>query len=397
MRILQICSKPPFPAVDGGCVTSVSLANSLIEKGHSLKVFCLATYKHPFLPDRMPENFLHQSDLECVTIDSRVKLIPALLSLFEKESYNLYRFFSPEADQTLIRIVTEENFDCIILDGLYTSVYLQGLQYYSTAKIILRQHNIEWKVWKTLADKESNPFKRYYYKLASQKIEKHEKAVLQEVDAVIGISEEETNTLQDCTNKPCIWIPAGMKTGKGWPNYSNLDCQFVGSMDWTPNKEGVIWFLEEVWPKVNQLVPGSNFHLAGRSMPPPIQSKNLPGFVKLGFLESLDEFWKISGVLVAPLLSGGGLKIKIIEAMVNGLAVLTTSHGAEGLPGIPGHHYLVAKNADEFITHLSQVLVNPEYKQILGERAKELANACFGETFIADKWDHTLQTILSNP
>jgi hypothetical protein len=97
------------------------------------------------------------------------------------------------------------------------------------------------------------------------------------------------------------------------------------------------------------------------------------------------------------LLSGGGLKIKIIEAMVNGLAVLTTSHGAEGLPGIPGHHYLVAKNADEFITHLSQVLVNPEYKQILGERAKELANACFGETFIAEKWDHTLQTILSNP
>ena len=387
MRILQICSKPPYPAVDGGCMTSISLAHSLLEKGHSLKIFCLSTFKHPFEPNRFPENFIEQTELECLPIDIRVKILPALLNLFEKESYNLYRFFSPQVDQTLIRIVSEENFDCIVLDGLYASIYLQGLQYYSKAKIILRQHNIEWMVWKTLAEKESNPLKRYYYQHLTKKLERYERQVLQEVDAVVGISKEETDFFQTHTTKPCVWIPTGMKTKSSWPNYTNLDCQFVGSMDWTPNKEGVHWFLEEVWPKVHQNLPAATFRLAGRSMPKSLETKEVPGFVKLGFLESLDEFWKHSGVLVAPLLSGGGLKIKIIEAMMHGLAVVTTSHGAEGLPGTPGQAFLVARNAQEFIDLLTQLLTNPVQKEEMGKQAKTLANAYFGETEIAQKWD----------
>ncbi|MBX7180539.1 MAG: glycosyltransferase family 4 protein [Bacteroidia bacterium] len=398
MRILQICSKPPYPAVDGGCVTSISLANSLLGNGHSLKLFCLSTFKHPYLPEQFPPQFLTETDLECVPVEIEVKIFPALLSLFDSGSYNVDRFFSPLADQTLIRIITEENFDCIILDGLYSSVYLQGLQYYSKAKIILRQHNIEFMVWKTLAEKEKNPVKKYFFQHLSQKLEKYEHSILKEVDAVIGISKEETDVFHSLTEKPCYWIPTGMKTGKHLPNYNQVACQFVGSMDWTPNSEGVLWFLNEIWPLLLAKLPQAQFFLAGRSMPSAIQNIDLPGFEKLGYVENLDEFWRKSGVLVAPLLSGGGLKIKIIEAMMHGLAVVTTPHGAEGLPGLPGKDYLVAENAKDFVEILSRLLPDVTQKETLGKNARCLAQQHFGEKEIGDKWNRVvLETCYNTP
>ena len=225
---------------------------------------------------------------------------------------------------------------------------LRGL----TLEIVFRSHNVEYEIWKRKANNERNPLKRRYMHVLSNRIRTFEVSVLHACDLMVNVSERDEEILRNHGfQKPSITIPSGI-------NIQDYQCQdspdsgkicFIGALDWMPNQEGLLWFLEKVFPDLRKELPDTELYVAGRNAPDDLVRKiQVPGVVYHGEVDDAHEFMKHSRILIAPLLSGSGIRIKILEGMALCKAIVTSSIGAEGIYAVHDEHLLIGDDAATF-------------------------------------------------
>lgn len=398
MRILQVCLKPPYPTRDGGCMAIAAITEGLLAEGHDLKVMCMATDKHPFNAENVPESILKATKMEAVQMDVRVKPVTAFLNLFSSKSYNVTRFYSREFEERLIEILKESSFDIIHLESIFCLPYLQAIRSTSKAKVIVRAHNIEHIIWQRLAEQESNTFKKAYLNLLSNRLKAYEITELKKVDGIVPISEEDKHGLiQLGVHVPMEVIPMGLSVAaiaREPLSTGSLQLYHVGSMDWQPNVEAVEYFIQDIWPVIHSNHPDVSCHFAGRNMAANLRSQHKPPLHVHGELASVADFAADKQIMLAPLLSGGGMRIKIVEAMAMGKVVLSTTIGAEGIPYIAGEHLLIANTPDEFVQQLSWLKANPLELQRIGDNARKLAEERFDAAAITSRLTYFYRSIL---
>ncbi len=181
MRILQICLKPPLPAVDGGCKAMNNITQGLLNKGLEVKVLTLSTHKHPFVKASLSSGYIEQTKIESVFIDTEIKLKDAFLNLFSSNSYNIERFYSIEFEELIIQTLKAQNFDAILFESLYVTPYVEAVRKHSKAKLVYRAHNVEFEIWERNATIEKGAKKRYLNLLA-KRLKKYEGDVLYNFD-----------------------------------------------------------------------------------------------------------------------------------------------------------------------------------------------------------------------
>ena len=145
----------------------------------------------------------------------------------------------------------------------------------------------------------------------------------------------------------------------------------VGLMSYEPNYEGVDWFLDEVWDKILEKFPEVTFTIAGHNIPDSLKHITIPNVMVEEDVPDANEFMLSHDIMVVPLLSGSGVRVKIIEAMALGKTVITTTVGAEGIDAINGVQLLIANTPDEFVTALDKCIKTPDLCKIIGENARE--------------------------
>ena len=379
MRILQICNKVPFPPKDGGCIAMNNLTIGLREQGHEVKVLAINTPKH--FTD------VAKSDIEAVLIDTSVKVFPALLNLLSSKSYNVVRFYSKAFEQKLIEILKSNKFDIVQLESVYVSMYIDVIRKNSNAKIILRAHNVEHQIWERAAELPANPLKKWYLKLLSKRLYSYEISLLNKVDAVIPITERDANWFKSAGFKKEIKVaPFGITlqtiiSEKGIEE-NPASLFHIGAMDWHPNVEGVNWFLNDVWEKVMAANPNTKLFLAGRNMSEEMKSLNKKNVTVVGQVENAHDFMKSHGIMIVPLLTGGGMRVKIIEGMALGKTIVTTSIGAEGIEARNTEEIMIADTANDFANAITELLVNIENCQRIGKNAERLAKEKYNNSDI---------------
>jgi glycosyltransferase involved in cell wall biosynthesis len=146
----------------------------------------------------------------------------------------------------------------------------------------------------------------------------------------------------------------------------------IGSMNWMPNEEGVKWFLDKVWPDVHRQFPDLKYFLAGRAMPEWMKQLRLPNVEVLGEVEDAHDFIQRHSVMLVPLFSGSGIRIKIIEGMALGKAIISTSLGAEGIAYVNGENILIANAPCEFFDMISLCIEDPSRRRKIGHNARTL-------------------------
>ena len=386
MRVLQICLKPPVPSIDGGCMAISAITQGLLKQNISVKVLTISTTKHPFKEDLMDEDYKAKTQIEHTFVDTKVKPIGAFCNLFTNESYNIKRFYSEQFKNLIVGTLKKDNYDVVLLESLFVMPYLENIKQHSKAKIIYRSHNIEHEIWERNA-KNTKGFKKNYVNLLAKRLKVYEIEAINKVDGIAAITEKDKTTLQTLGgNKPIVVTPFGIDSSKfiSNPNAINNTVFHIGSMDWLPNQEGIKWFLKEVWSKVVAKEPNAIFNIAGRNMPNWLLTLKQKGVNNLGKVKSAKEFVQDNSILVVPLFSGSGMRIKIIEAMALGKLVIATSLALEGVNCTHQKNVIIANTADEFIAAISYYLSNPNEQQQIALAGQQLVQSNYDNQVIVN-------------
>ena len=381
MRVLQLCHKPPCPAVDGGTKAMHTITMGLLAAGWEVKVVCLSTPKHPFDADALPPGYAEATGVEARFVDTSLNAVDAFNDLVTADNYNISRFFSPDLDILIERILSRKKFDIIHLESLFMTPYIGTIRRLSKAPIVLRSHNLEHVVQQRIADGERHFIKRPYRRLLAKQLRRYEHAALARVDAVAAITPEDAahfSKVEPSARVEVVPFGADMPLAAApWPAGGPV-FYHLGSMDWLPNVEGVQWLLREVWPQVVAKHPAARLHLAGNHMPPELLATRSPGVTVEGFVPDATAWMAERHVMVVPLLSAGGMRVKMVEGMALGRPVVSTMRGAEGIAQQEGHGVLLAEDAAGMARRMIALLEAPEEARRIGEVARAQAVERFG-------------------
>jgi glycosyltransferase involved in cell wall biosynthesis len=297
------------------------------------------------------------------------------------------RLWSPELNKRLVAILREQPFDVVEIEGIEMAPYLPALE---TARprplIIYDAHNAEWILQKRafLAD-HKNPTRwpaAVYSWVQWHRLRRFEADLLRRVDHTVAVSHPDKVALRDVApDVPITVVPNGVdlvaydNVGEAIPH----DLLFTGKMDFRPNIDAVLWFGRHVLPLILEQRPGTTFAIVGQRPHPRLDVlRDLPGVTITGYVEDVRPFLAGANVYVAPLRVGGGTRLKLLEAMVMGVSIISTTVGAEGFPVVNGQEMVLADEPESFATAVLDLLENPTRRARLAAKGRAFAQANYG-------------------
>ena len=379
MKILQVCLRVPHPPSDGGAIAMFNLAESLTASGHTVKMLCVNTAKHFVDLRSLPADVMAKYQTESVFIDTRVKAFDAFLNLFQTSSYNVTRFCSEAFANRLKELIEKEKYDAVIMESLFMAPYLPVIREKSAAPVFLRSHNVEFQIWDRLAASCKNPLKRRYLHLLATRLKKYELSVMNAFDGILAITDQDKALYAELGCRiPVLTIPVSLDVD-AYPDQTAVateaSCKRVfhlGSMDWLPNQEAVKWFMKHVYFEIRN-IPGIEVHLAGKAMSDELMSHRGGPLHVYGRVDDARGFMRDKQLMVVPLLSGGGMRVKIIEGLALGKTVISTSVGAEGISCTDGVNIMIADTPEAFINCIKKCAEDPDLALKIGSNARNLA------------------------
>ena len=366
MKVFHFSLKPPYPKIDGGCVAIANLLELLCEE-HTVYHFTLATYKHPFELSKYPEKIKEEIQIEQALINTKIKPFQVISHLIKNQSYHVSRFYNKQVDEQLNKILKHNKFDLVIVESIFLLPYLKSIKKYGV-KIFVRSHNVEYKIWKSLAQSSKNPLKKWYLNTLSRQLKKFEIEQLNLVDGILYISKNDQTTLEsDGVKTLSTTFSLAIKIDAEENNYKINDLYFLGAMDWLPNLEALDWFIKEVLSKKSSIE--FKLNIAGRKLN--CNTFNHENIICHGEVEDATQFIKKHGICVIPIISGSGIKIKLLESMAQGKPIICTRFSAAGIDAKNGEHLLFADTPEEFRKAVTRLTSDENLRKRIGLNAKK--------------------------
>ena len=366
MRILQVTSKFPYPAVDGGSIASLALAEGLSKAGASIDLFSLNTAKHS-ADDHQEEGLKKEGHYKLIRkcdIDTTPSIVRALKHKWSGVSnYYVDRFFSIECWEALSQLIRLNNYEIIILDHLNTTVYLNPISEQVDCPIVIRAHNVESELRQRISDGAGKFSSRWILKGEVDKLRTYEVEVLNAADLVLTVSDRDRYQLENLgVVSEMKTVPIGISAEPSTQAASSdvFKIGFIGSLDWKPNLLGLYWFVNKLWPTIYSQHREVELHIAGSYLKSRPQWFNKNSIHYHGKVDDSKEFTRSMNLMIVPLWTGSGTRVKIIEAMATKVPVLATVLGAEGLDVTSGQEAWITDKASEWIDQINAIIENRE-------------------------------------
>ncbi len=332
-------------------------------------------------------------------LDTGVNVYGALLNIFSNQSYNVSRYYDDDAARLLGEILKENEFDIIQFEGLFVVPYLDVVKENSKAKVIYRAHNIEFDVWERIAMTEKFTPRRSYLQFLARRLKVYETEQINRFHQVFAISEQDRQSILRFGSATALEVfPVALDFEKYVtdPSKTSFPTLFhLGAMDWRPNREGLEWFLDEIWPDIEKLNSELRFYIAGKNMQQQFFEYDSDNLVVEGEVFDAVEFINSKAIMIVPLLSGSGMRVKIIEGMAMSKCIIATSMAAEGIRCEHGKDILIADTADEFYRAILQCITNPKKWKEIGENARKTVERDHDVKIIAERMLNIYQKLLT--
>ncbi|MDY5968713.1 MAG: glycosyltransferase family 4 protein [Bacteroidales bacterium] len=379
MKVLQLCYKPPYPALDGGMMGMHNVTRGLLAAGEEVWVLTVESDKHPLHRANLSKEYVRTTHLQAVKIDLVPHAFPAAVALLTGESYNVKRYENAAFQQCLVKTLQETDFDTVLFESVFLSPYVATVRKHSHARVVLHAPNVEHRIWRDAALQCKSPLKRWYMKHLALSLRAYECEMARRYDAVVCVSKRDAAFFQEQGQKHILVKPYGVCLDEApkpaFPNQEEgeeLSLYHLGSMDWQANVQSVEWFLGDVWPRIRATVPQARLYLAGRKMSDEMKSRKIEGVTMVGEVDDAAAFVADKQINVVPLLYGSGIRVKIIEAMTAGKTVISTAIGAEGIEYTDGKNILIANTAEDFVRLIARCADDGAYCRRIAQGGRML-------------------------
>ncbi len=365
-----------------------TLGKALSDLGCEVSLLAMNTSKHFFQAKTYPRELRHYKRIETVEVDNRIKPLAAFANLFSSDSYHVARFVSSAFSEKLRRMLQEEQYDLVQLETLYLAPYLPVIRKHSTAIVAMRAHNVEHEIWERITGHAPTGLKRWYLQHLTEKLKRFETNALGQYDLLVPITHRDLDTYRRLGFRSKAMVtPIGVAADDYQADYDSyqrpVSISFIGSLDWMPNLEGLQWFMDKVWPRIHERFPELEFHIAGRNTPASLLQLKRSKIIVHGEVPSATNFINEHSLMVVPLLSGSGMRAKILEGMALGKVVLSTSLGIEGIPAEHHKEVVLANTPDQFVEAVSFAIQQGPQLETIGRQAQAFVHSEFDRTNIA--------------
>jgi len=309
---------------------------------------------------------------------------------------DVWRWRIPAMQKEVARLMTATQFDLCVADFLHTTpnVPLDG-----PLATILFDHNVEHIIWQRLGRVETRPWRRALLELEWRKMRRYEARACTQARLTVAVSDADRLLLASHAPEASVCtIPTGVDTTYFTPNGSQETpgaLVFTGSMDWFPNEDCILHFTEAVFPRIRDAVPDASLTVVGKNPGPRVKRlAAIPGVRVTGTVDDVRPYVAAAAVCVVPLRVGGGTRLKIFEALAMGKAVVSTTVGAEGLPLIPGTHFVQADDPAQFADSVVALLRDSGRRRALGSAGRRLVEERYSWSQVAREFEARCEEVV---
>ena len=390
MHILWIKTELLHPVDKGGRIRTYNMLRAL-RRDH--RVTYVTLDDGAAAPDAVERAAEYADELVRVPFRTAPKRSPRfyaelLANAFSRIPYAVAKYRSAPLRRAILDLVSRGDVDVVVCDFLAPSLNVPERLPVPT---VLFQHNVEAMIWRRHAEVARGAVARRYFREQWRRMEAFERAECRRFDHVIAVSPEDRDTFRNAYGvTDATDVPTGVDVEffrpAGGIAREPRDLVFTGSMDWLPNEDGILWFVDEILPRIRARIPGASLTIVGRN--PPVRIRAFAARDSLvrvtGTVADVRPFIERAAVFVVPIRIGGGTRLKIFEAMAMERAVVSTAVGAEGLPVTCGEHVLLADEPQAFANAVVSLLEAPDRAARIGASAAQLVRASFGWGRVAD-------------
>ena len=314
-----------------------------------------------------------------------------LYSTVSRHSFFQSSVVGPAYQDALDKVLSEHSFDIVHTEFSHLGPFRLNTR----AKKVLDTHNVEYDNFRRMWETTKWGLKKAHYFLEYQKQRTDELEWVRRHDVVLTTSERDKELFdRDVPRVPKFVVPNGVDTAYFTPSsdvYEPHSLVFTGMMAYTPNHDGMGWFLDDVFPRITAKIPTAKIYVVGKNPPPSITSKASDRVVVTGTVPDVRPFVHRSSVYVVPLRMGGGTRLKIAEALSMKKPMVTTRIGCEGIEMKDGEHALMADEPQAFADAVVRLLGDAALRQKLADAGQALAKAKYDWSVIGDSLERIYQ------
>ncbi|HEM62354.1 MAG TPA: glycosyltransferase [Chloroflexi bacterium] len=384
-RLLYLTPDLPFPPHQGAAIRTYNFLKNLAGR-HEIHLLSFADGEA--VSRRIQALSIFCATVTTVRPPNRSTARRALSVLASPLPDMALRLPSPEFTNQLRITLDRDRFDFVQVEAIEMAQYgllAKKLASKSAPRVVFDDINAEYLLQKRAFEADARRPKRWLGALYSlvqwRKLQRYEAQVCRQVDKVVVVSQADCGAIRCLVPElQCVVVPNGVDTDyfrpAGVEMESDLDLVFTGKMDFRPNVDAMLWFAQEVLPLISKQVQQARITVVGRDPHPRLAAVvGLPNVSLTGYVDDVRPFVARAGVYVVPLKVGGGTRLKLLQAMSMGKAIVSTSLGCEGLELEPGRHLLIADDAASFAEAVVALIRDPQRRGQLGRAARELALA----------------------
>jgi glycosyltransferase involved in cell wall biosynthesis len=390
MKILWVNVGGLWPLTTGGRLRSFNIISELSQRH---RVTVLTTQGQGDDSKALSRN-LPQCEIMSFPCDvpkqGTVRFAAALLrSWLSRLSVDLWKWRIPALRDKVNLLMSAQAVDLCVADFLFSA---PNIPLGSPVPIVFFDHNVEYVIRKRLCDIETKMWRRALLEIEWRKMRRYEAETCRRASLTISVSDSDSALLAAIAPKSRISaVPTGVDTSYFRPNGTKegqTGLVFTGSMDWYPNEDAILYFMDSILPLIHREMPEVSLSAIGRRPTPRLLNAATDSGVRVtGAVDDVRPYISEAAVYVVPLRVGGGTRLKIFEALAMGKAVVSTTIGAEGLPLIPGEHFIQADHPEEFARATVSLLRDPARRRALGLAGRQLVTEHHSWSQVAQEFE----------
>lgn len=400
MRILFLSQVLPYPLDAGPKMRSYYVLRHLVQNHDVTLVTFVRDSDRPEYISHLAE-FCHA--VHTVPMQrSKVRDGKFLLqSLVNQKPFLITRDYVPAMIDTLQQLTRSKTFDVIHADQLWMAQYaLAAKAMQPSVKLIIDKHNAVHHVPHRLANEEKNILKRLFLAREAQLMTKFEPETCQKFDYSVWVTDIDRQAVLPQSAKlnghsssmviPICANPGQVAPVEHTPNGRRIT--FLGGLHWPPNAQGILWFAEHVFPKVQAQIPDATLTVIGKNPPAGLTGQ---GIEATGYVVDPMPYLAETAAFIVPLHAGGGMRVKILDAWSWGLPIISTTIGAEGIDIEPGSDILIADTAEDFAQAVITVLNDQTLSRQLSQNGRQTVLKKYNWQTVYKAWDRVYQELFA--